>query len=124
MANFVLRLPIHVKLFLRQLSTAGLNIVHHNKKKDPRRYLGCLLAPAMAAFGLNLDSPLIPNVDAYINPTKDEDAHRSALNAVVSGCHLLVFTSVSYSEYIISMFAVQHEQSSSSTTRSTTTVVV
>lgn len=44
----------------------------------------------MAAFGLNLDSPLLPNVDAYINPTKDEDAHRSALNAVVSECHIRV----------------------------------
>lgn len=38
----------------------------------------------MAAFGLNLDSPLLPNVDAYINPAKDEDVHRNALNAVVS----------------------------------------
>lgn len=38
----------------------------------------------MAAFGLDLDSPLLPNVDSYINPTKDEDSHRSALNAVVS----------------------------------------
>lgn len=38
----------------------------------------------MAAFGLDLDSPLLPNVDAYINPTKDEDVHRNALNAVVS----------------------------------------
>lgn len=37
----------------------------------------------MAAFGLDLDSPLAPNVDAFINPTKDDDAHRSALNAVV-----------------------------------------
>lgn len=37
----------------------------------------------MASFGLDLDSPLLPNVDTYINPTKDEDEHRSALNAVV-----------------------------------------
>ena len=38
----------------------------------------------MDLFGLSLDSPLVPNVDAYINPAKDEDAHRRALNAVVS----------------------------------------
>lgn len=38
----------------------------------------------MAAFGLDLDSPLLPNVDDFINPTKDEDAQRNALNAVVS----------------------------------------
>lgn len=37
----------------------------------------------MASFGLDLESPLLPNVDRYINPTKDEDEHRSALNAVV-----------------------------------------
>ena len=38
----------------------------------------------MEFFGLSLDNPLVPNVDAYINPAKDEDTHRSALNAVVS----------------------------------------
>lgn len=38
----------------------------------------------MALFGLELDGPLLPNVDDYINPTKDEDCHRIALNAVVS----------------------------------------
>lgn len=37
----------------------------------------------MASFGLDLESPLLPNVDRYINPTKEEDEHRSALNAVV-----------------------------------------
>lgn len=37
----------------------------------------------MASFGLALDSPLLPNVDNYINPAKDDDEHRSALNAVV-----------------------------------------
>eukprot|EP00752_Nemacystus_decipiens_P008715 g7777.t1 len=41
----------------------------------------------MASFGLDLDSPLLPNVDRYINPTKDEDEHRSALNAVVVNIH-------------------------------------
>ncbi|CAN0410518.1 unnamed protein product, partial [Ectocarpus sp. 12 AP-2014] len=41
----------------------------------------------MAAFGLSLDSPLLPNVDIFINPTKGEDEHRSALNAVVLNIH-------------------------------------
>lgn len=44
-----------------------------------------LVLCAMASFGLDLDSPLLPNVDGYINPTRDEDEHRSALNAVVRG---------------------------------------
>lgn len=42
------------------------------------------LSLEMAAFGLTLNSPLVPNVDAYINPSKDDDTHRSGLNAVVS----------------------------------------
>eukprot|EP00904_Undaria_pinnatifida_P006781 jgi/Undpi1/3232/HiC_scaffold_15.g06606.m1 len=41
----------------------------------------------MDYFGLSLDSPLLPNVDTYINPAKDEDVHRSALNAVVVNIH-------------------------------------
>lgn len=45
----------------------------------------------MAAFGLELDGPLLPNIDSFINPTKDEDAHRSALNAVVSTPRSLYF---------------------------------
>ena len=42
----------------------------------------------MAAFGLELDGPLLPNIDAFINPSKDEDAHR---NAVVSAPRLLLY---------------------------------
>lgn len=48
----------------------------------------------MALFGLDLDGPLLPNVDDYINPTKDEDCHRIALNAVV---RLIVFSYGGYS---------------------------
>ena len=43
----------------------------------------------MASFGLDLDGPLLPNVDAYVNPTKDDDVHRIALNAVVSFAYFL-----------------------------------
>lgn len=45
----------------------------------------------MDFFGLSLDSPLVPNVDAYINPAKDEDTHRRALNAVVSARLFYIF---------------------------------
>lgn len=50
----------------------------------------------MPAFGLDLDSPLLPNVDAFINPMKDEDAHRGALNAVVSAITFSMHSGILY----------------------------
>lgn len=56
----------------------------HEPPSLQHHFRACSACIPMTSFGLDLDSPLLPNVDAYINPTKEEDVHRSALNAVVS----------------------------------------
>ncbi|CAM9836875.1 unnamed protein product, partial [Choristocarpus tenellus] len=40
----------------------------------------------MAAFGL-VDAPLLPSVDAFINPEKDDESRIQSLNAVVLNIH-------------------------------------